>query len=324
MEVSYETFDFDQDIRINKVVNAGKYRIVAHFTDTSPNYVKIPDMEAILTINKAQYDLTGVSLANAVKEFDGEEFVPKLTGENYLPTGITPVFHFVDLHGQEVFSNANVGDYIMVARFEGGDTVNYEDIPPLAAALKVTPRIIHLDGKISFESKTVNFDENVTHHLELTGTLPDTVEVEYENNDQTYAGEYEVLAHIRAKNPNEAVDVPEMVAYLTINRVRRNVFVYNNVSQQYDLEFSGNNIKVANNAISVVGIDETVFNVVSADLYSLNDNEKLTENFAVKAGVTLENGTTYKFVVKFEYVDDALNSSVILSEASDIFTYIGA
>ena len=36
------------------------------------------------------------------------------------------------------------------------------------------------------------------------------------------------------------------------------------------------------------------------------------------------NGTTYAYVIKFEYLDEGYNNSVILSDESDNFTYIEA
>ena len=60
IEVSYEYRNYSTNTKVNKVVNAGKYRVIAHFADENPNYKKIPDKEAILTIEKADYDMSGV------------------------------------------------------------------------------------------------------------------------------------------------------------------------------------------------------------------------------------------------------------------------
>lgn len=324
VNVTYDTYDFDHDIRINKVVNAGKYRVVARFTDTSLNYAQIPDKTAVLTIKKATYDLSGISFPAVTKVYDGLDYQAKIVGENTLPTGVKVKYSYLDADGKTVISNAKVGDYTMVATFEGGDLTNYEPIEGMTAPLVVRPRVIKISDKITFESKTVNFQEGTVHSLAITGELPESVEVTYEGNDQTYAGEYEVKAIFRATNENEVVDVEEMTAYLIINKVRRSVKVYNEETQKYDSDFSGKNIHIVDNVVQVVGIDTETFAVILADLYCLSDNTKITENFVITKPELLIVGQTYKYKVYFAYTDPLINSSVILSAETDNYTHVEA
>lgn len=319
--VSYEIFDTVHNIRINKAVNAGTYRFLAHFTDTSPNYAKIPDMEAKLTIEKAHYDLSDITFEDAVKEYDGLDYVAKITNADQLPVGITVSYAFYNEDGKKVTSNANVGTYSMVASFEGAVLDNYHPIEPMKATLTVSHRVIKISDRVFLEGKTVNFEEGVTHSLAISGSLPETVEVTYENNGQMYAGEYLVTAHFTAKSENEAVDLESLSAYLIINRVRRSVKVYNEATEAYDLNFAPSNLTIKDGVISVTGYDESVFRLVSADLYCLADNEIITKDFVV-VSEPLVSGTTYKYVVVFAYLDENMNTSVILSEESDNITYI--
>ena len=316
VEVTYDTYDSIHDIRINKVVNAGTYKIVAHFTDTSANYNKIPDKEAILTIQKADYDLSAIKLENHTKEFDGEVYTAQILNASELPQGISVHYRYLDEYGNQVMSNAPVGKYTIVAEFIGGDINNYNPIEPLTATLTVSKRVVKISDKVSLESKTVNFDGNI-HSLAITGDLPTNVQVSYENNDQKYAGEYEVIAKFEATNPNETVDIEEISSYLIINKVRRSVMVYNTLTEEYDKEFSAENIVVEGGNVSIVGFDETVFRVQSISFHSLEDNELVNPADFV-------NGTTYSYVIKFEYLDEGYNNSVILSDESDNFKYIEA
>ena len=313
VEVEYKTYDYDSGILISKVVNAGKYKVVAHFTDTSPNYAQIPDKTAILTIEKAHYDLSGIEFKDVTKVYDGLPYAASITNPQRLPNGVKVDYSYLDENGNPVENNANAGVYTMIAKFSGGALDNYYPIEDMKATLTVTHRIINIANVVTFDSKTVNFDENTIHSLAVHN-LPTSVEVTYENNGQKYAGNYEIIAHFRAKDSNEAVDIDQMTAYLVINRVRRSVLSYNDVTEAYDLPFSSSNIKIQGGQASVVNIDLTTFKVVSIAFYSLLDDTQV-------AASALVNGTTYKFVATFEYLVPEMNDSVILSQESDNFTY---
>ena len=315
VEVTYDAYDYEQAIRINKVVNAGKYRIVAHFNDTSTNYVKIPDKEAILTIEKADYDISDIKLPDAVKEYDGQDYVAQITNKGRLPTGVTVDYVYYDEQGKKVTSNAKVGYYTIVASFTGGDLANYNPIEPLQAQLSVLKRVIKIKDKVTFEGKTVNFDENVTHSLAVIGTLPDTVKVTYENNDKVYAGEYEVKAKFSAVSENETVDLEELTAYLVINRVRRSVPMYNEATGAYDRPFAASDIKIKDGVVTIAGYQTDVFKLTSVVFSDLLTNETV-------APENLVSGTTYKYIVTFDYIDTDIGSSVILSQESDNITYV--
>ena len=326
VSVTYDTFEYDRSIRINKVVNAGKYRIIAHFTDESANYKKIPDKEAILTINKADYDLSTIALKDVTRVYDGLDYEASIENEGDLPMGVTPRFSYLDENGAKVNSNAAAGKYTIVCDFVGGDLNNYNEIPSMKATLTVEKRTINVGNVMKFESKMVNFDESVVHTLEVSGKLPEGVNVSYENNGKTYAGEYEVKAKFAATNPNETVDVDTMTAYLVINQVRRKVSVYNEATEAYDKDFTASNISVTDGKIVVSGYDPEMFTVKSASFYAMKNYK--TEELNIEVGDKVEanqliDGETYQYIVIFGYTGDyeKMSDSVILSNESDNFTY---
>ena len=279
-------------------------------------------MEARLTILPAVYDLSGITLKDEVKEYDGTGYQAKITNEDALPKGWSVSYVYTDEEGIKVPAPVNVGTYTVTANFTADPSdvsvKNYQPIEPMTAKLTIAPRVIKISDKVTFESKTVNFDEEMTYSLTYSGELDEEkVTVTYENNDQHYAGEYEVVAHFEAKDPNEVVDVSEMKAFLVINRVRRSVMVYNDATEKYDKAFSAANIVIAEGAASITGIDTQVYQVVSLTFYDVITNDQVLPSAFV-------NGVTYKYVVEFEYIDEQMNSSVILSQESDNFTYSGA
>ena len=317
VEVEYDYRNYNTGTKINKVVNAGKYKVIAHFTDENVNYKKIPDMEAILTIEKANYDISRIEFKNAVKEYDGAEYVASITNANLLPTGISVTYKYFNENGDPVNSNASAGKYTMQAIFSGGDEINYNKLEPLTATLTVAKRVIKIKDKISFESKNVNFEEDTTHSILVEGELPNTVEVTYENNGQMYVGEYLIKAKFTAKNENETVDVDELTAYLIINRVRRSVKVFNDETGKYDKEFSASNIKINKPNVDVTGYNKDVFNLVSVKFYNPLNSEEVEVN-------DLVSGVRYEYIVIFEYIDENLRNSIILSAESAIIDYIEA
>lgn len=317
VEVSFDAYDYNTNVRVNKVVNAGKYKIVAHFNDVNPNYAKIEDMSATLTILKADYDLSNIALLDVTKEYDGKNYDASITNPKSLPTGIEVSYSYLDQDGNTVFGNAACGTYTMVASFKGGDSKNYNSIEPLTATLTVKQKVIKIKelvakGEIAFDGKTVNFEEGVTQSIYVTGDLPAGVSVTYENNDQYCAGEYEVTARFAATDSNFAVDLSEMKAYLTINQIRRSVLTYDEATGKYSKPFGAKNLDFEGNTVTVNGIDEDVYEVTSIAFFDVLDNSEVPYE-------EIQNEVTYKYVVRFAYKDPDLAESIILAEESDNF-----
>ncbi|MCD8040072.1 MAG: hypothetical protein LUF82_00945, partial [Clostridia bacterium] len=96
--------------------NAGEYTVTAIFTGDSANYEAIANMTATLTIEKATYDMSGVTLSDTTVTYDGDEHSIVIAGT--LPDGVEVSY---------VGSGTNAGEYTVTAIFTG-DSANYEAI----------------------------------------------------------------------------------------------------------------------------------------------------------------------------------------------------
>ena len=105
-----------------------------------------------------------------------------------------------------------------------------------------------------------------------------------------------------------------MIAYLVINRVRRSVKMLDPVSGEYTLDFSSDYIIINGTEATVIDYDPTVFRLVSAKFF----DPLTSEIVEVKDMV---DGTLYEYIVNFEYIDENLANSIILSAESGLFTY---
>ena len=306
---TYSIYKIDGSVRVNNAVNAGEYKVVASFKDNDKNYNKIDNMEAKLTIKKAKYDMSLVKLDDVTKTYDGLEYTPILKQGSILPDGVSVQFKCYDSDGNLVNSNANAGEYKIVASFSG-NADNYEEIEDIEAKLVVEPKVVSINN-VSFESKTVNFDRQV-HSLEFVGTLPTGVSYSYRNNDKTYAGEYRVVLQFTTSNPNEKLDVTEMVAYLIINKIEENPKIYDDsLSIDRDILTSDLYFTLEDNkrVLKINGLDLETYKISK---YSFTDIE--TDELI---GIDdLEASKSYRYSVTLSYVDSNVNKSVILSPLS--------
>ena len=105
---------------------AGVYTVTATFTGNK-NYEAIEPMTATLTIEKAVYDMSGISFADKTLIYRGIAQSIKIDGT--LPLGVR-----VSYNG----SYTEVGEYTVTASFMG-DANNYEPIPDMSAVLTIVP-----------------------------------------------------------------------------------------------------------------------------------------------------------------------------------------
>ncbi len=333
VDVSYVIYNEASSIKINSAINVGRYKFVARFTDSNDNYRKIEDKEAYLTIEKAKYDMSKVVLSDQEKTYDGQTFTPSFAPGTVLPDGVTATFKCLDKDGHEVESNANAGTYTMVASFKG-NTVNYLPIDPIEATLTVNKRVIAIEDKIAFESESIPFDRQV-HSIEVQaiegqGGIPSTINISYENNNQTYAGEYEIIAHFSAKSENETVDVDSMTAYLIINKVKEHVMIEDpdHPGQMIDIDTILNtlfefdyvdmmveSVQLSNvRKLSIRGLDTEKYEIYYWAFYKPDETILGSQEPFVK-------NTTYTYEIVFRFVDEDENNSVILSAVSGTYTY---
>ena len=314
VEVSYAIYNDESSIKINSAIKAGRYRFVAHFTDANENYEPIADRVAYLTIQKAELDMSGVSLTDRNKTYDGQSYTPTFDLGSVVPEGLLVTFKCKDKDGAVVQSCVDAGTYTIVASFDfkkAEDENNYLPIEDMTATLTVNKRVIEIEDIITFDSETISFDRAV-HSLAIQGTLPDSVEVSYENNNQIYAGEYEIFANFSAKNANETVDVEQMSAYLIINKVKEHITYMDSVTNEDFIFTYEAGIRTG---LEIDGLDTETYAISYWTIYK-PDETPLANNEEFKEGVI------YNYEIVFRFVDDNVNDSVILSSARGTYTYV--
>ncbi|MDE6655368.1 MAG: MBG domain-containing protein, partial [Anaeroplasmataceae bacterium] len=195
--------DIPEDIIVkyenNDHIHAGIYTVTVSFIDAGENYNPVQPIEATLTIKRAIVNLDHIVFKNEEYEYDGFEHT--LTIHGTLPAGVRVVYTPNSL--------TKLGRILVTARFIV-DEKNYEPIPSRTAYLTITKGALE---NITLKDKTVVYDGNV-HSLVIEGNLPSGVNVEYQNNDQTNAGVYEVIADFYDAEGY----YNSLTAYLTISK----------------------------------------------------------------------------------------------------------
>ena len=108
----------------NDKTDAGVYTVTANFTGNA-NYNAIAPIPATLTIEKATYDMSGISMANKTVTYNGQAH--SLAIEGTLPTGVTVSYSNND--------KTDAGIYTVTANFTGN--ANYNAIAPISATLTI-------------------------------------------------------------------------------------------------------------------------------------------------------------------------------------------
>lgn len=321
--VDYDIYDASKSVKLKTATDAGTYVMVAKFTSQDENYDQMSTKEATVTINKATYDMSTVRLDDATKEYDGKPFQPKLADQSSLPQGVTTKFTYYNQAGEEVESCVNAGEYKVVASFSG-DAKNYEEIKPIEANLTITKKQVILDGVVSFNSSTINFDREV-HSLKVEGKIPENVTITYENNDQKAAGEYKIIAHFTNDNPNEELDITQLEAYLIINKINESIQVLDADSgesrplEDKDLELTVEQL-TGKKDISIKGFMEDKYEISSITFTTQPDNQN-PEGKEITDISDFSNGEKYNYRIVAIFKDEVESSSVSLAPATGTVSY---
>ncbi|MBQ4443065.1 MAG: starch-binding protein [Clostridia bacterium] len=203
----------------NDQVNAGEYVVTAHFI-VSANYNAIADVTATLTINKAVYDMTGVSFADVVTVYDGNAHTITVTGE--LPAGVTVAYADNSL--------VNVGTTTATATFQG-DYDNYESVASMLATLTVSKATYDMSSVV-FADVTATYD-GAAHTATVSGDLPAGVTVTYINNSLINAGAVEAIAIFQGDYANYKA-ITDMTATVTVRKARIDIGAFNDGTFVYD------------------------------------------------------------------------------------------
>ena len=183
------------------VGNAGTNVFHVKFTPSdTTHYNEVRNIPVSVIVAKANYDMTGVALNGGQFTYDGTAKSLAISGT--LPQGVEVTY--------ENNGKTDAGQYPVVAHFTGD--ANHNAIQDMTATLTILKSDIQ---GLSFVDKTVVYNGQV-QSIAITGTVPQGVEVTYDNNGKTNAGEYEVTAHFNGgTNYN---NLPDMYATLTIAR----------------------------------------------------------------------------------------------------------
>ena len=128
---------------------------------------------------------------------------------------------------------------------------------------------------------TKDFDGNEYEIKVNEESLPTGVEVTYENNKHTIAGEYKAIAHFTLSNPNQVLDITELEAYLIINRITENFKVKDSDTGEIR-DFESSDIKVepdpetGNKIVNIMGFMDNKY-ILSAMVYTNTKGEYVDE-----------------------------------------------
>ena len=192
----------------NKYINAGEYSITADFYYAGSK-IEGASKTATLTIEKASYDVSGVSLLGLTKIYDGEEVSVSATGK--LPAGVTISYVINDAEGNTVEQMVNAGVYTVWATFNG-DEANYHPVTPISASVEIRKQTV---SGLSFSDAAFDYDATAKS-IYVSGTLPEGVTVVYDGNAQTEVGSYAVTAIFTVNGNFEPI--ADMTATMTISK----------------------------------------------------------------------------------------------------------
>ena len=166
----------------NEQTNVGTYTVRATISDRNGNY---NDLSLLGTLEITKADYPGeIEFEDQEFVFDGERHSIKIGTE--LPSNFEVTY--------TSNNKTEVGTYIVVATITDRDG-NYNTFTK-SATMTITARPEH--GYV-LESQTFVYDGN-PHSLTLNKDINDNQKLEFENNNQTNAGTYNVTARIKDKN----------------------------------------------------------------------------------------------------------------------------
>lgn len=237
----------------NGKVNAGTYEVVVKFESSAPEYQQIPSKKATLTIQKANYDMSGVKFEDKTVVYSTG--VNELSVEGELPEGLSVEY--------ENNGKKDVGEYRITAKFSG-DYANYNEVADMTATLKIERAKVEVifDGEVFL---TYNGKEQKTLTASTNAGLP--IELEYDGNI-TDVGRYTVRATTTDANYQLIGDTTAVyIDYASSEGIK------------YALDDSGKNYKV-------IGYDGTESTVRIGNSYrGLPTTEIAREAFKGKTGI---------------------------------------
>ena len=288
----------------------GTYTITASFTGDADNYYPIAPMTATLTIKKADYDMSGISIADKTVTYDGESHSIVIVGT--LPDGVSVSYTNND--------KTNAGVYTITASFEG-DADNYNAIAPMTATLTIKKADYDMSG-ISIADKTVTYDGE-SHSIVIAGTLPDGVTVSYTNNDKTNAGVYTITASFAGDATNYKA-IADMTATLTIGKATYDMSGISIANKTVTYDGSVYSLAIEGTLPDGVTVSYENNDQTNADTYTVTANFVGSANYeaidSMSATLTINKATYDMSAVVFEDSTVTYNGSAFSIIATNLPT----
>ena len=170
--------------------NAGNYIVAASISNA--NYVLDEDSkEYAFVIQKANVDITNITLLNAEIEYIDSEYIPKLSG----------VPEEVKVEYSSISSKLSVGEHTIILELSLKDTNNY--MPLSISRLERTVLVIAKKIDVSkVEVNNLNTPFNSSIHSLTLANLPDKVTYTSTKNEYIDAGEYTITFTLAPINSN--------------------------------------------------------------------------------------------------------------------------
>ena len=197
-------------------------------------------------INKAVYDMSGVTFAPINVVYDGQAHVAVIAGD--LPQGVT--VEYINA------SRTSAGSQTAKARFSGD--ANHEAIAEMSAAINISKATYDMSG-ITFADVEATYDGQA-HVAVITGNLPQGVAVSYTDATLTDAGTIDAIAHFNGDTTNYNA-IPDMNATITINKAAA---VFNLEGVVREFKYTGANFSISGATVSGGGAISYVNNSFSA------------------------------------------------------------
>ena len=296
----------------NKLTNAGEIIATAKFSGDE-NHETIPSMNATLTIDKANFDMSGIKFEDAAYTYDGLEKEIVITGT--LPEGVTVSYIDNKL--------TNAGNVTATAKFSH-DNQNYNNIADMTAVLTINKA----KSAVGTNPVSVNNLVYTGEELELVtagtavgGTLEYKVgEANYSASlpKATNAGTYTIYFRVKGDNnhnDSEASSIEVIIGKATydMSAVKFNdlELTYNTKEQKIEITGElpeGVTVSYENNTLTNVG------STLATAKFSVDDNH--TEISDMQATLTIVKADpviTAPTAKELTYTGEALE---LINEAS--------
>lgn len=285
----------------NGKINANTYTVTATFTGDTENYNKLPDWTASLIIDKASYDMSGVSFKNQTFTYD-------TTVKNALVMGTLPNGVEVSYVGN---GKTDVGTYTVTAKFNG-DSNNYHLIEDMTATLKINQAVPYIKEVSCNQSLNLYSAVKLIADTDVAGTIAldkgQTLTLGYKTYSWTFIPE-DTHNYTNATG-TVGLTVCALVSYYNDGVLfsSQNIVLNNSATVPMGTplraDANGYRYTFSHWSIEENGVEYNFTNAITADLnlYAVYDSEEIVYgiNYYDTKGVEHTNITTY--IVSTDYI----------------------